>query len=160
MTTLLAFSNRLPAVSVPAGEVLLPEGGRTGLLFILLEGSVEIVKSEVQVEVVSDPGALFGEISALLDLPHIATVKTLSPARVVRIEDAATFLQANPDLSLEVAKLLAERLVNVVGYLVDLKRQFEGHGHLGMVDQVLETLVNQQRQPFTPGSRREPDPAI
>jgi CRP-like cAMP-binding protein len=159
-TTLLSFADRMPVTVVPAGHVLLAEGSRTGLLYILVEGSVEIVKGDVQVEIATHPGGLFGEISALLDTPHMATVRTLTPARVVRIENAASFLHANPDLALEVARLLAERLTNVVGYLADIKRQFEGHGHLGLVDQVLETLVNQQRQPFTPGSNREPDPAI
>lgn len=159
MTTLLGFIDRLPAVPFPAGAVLLPEGARTGLLFILVEGEVEILKGDVQVETVADAGALFGEISALLDTPHMATVRTTTPARVVRIERASEFLHANPDLALEIARLLAMRLTHVVGYLADLKRQFEGHSHLGMVDEVLETLVNQQRRPFTPGSNREPDPA-
>jgi len=159
-TTLLSFSQRLPTQSVPAGEVLLPEGARTGLLFILVDGHVEILKGDVQIEVVTEPGALFGEISALLDTPHMATVKTITPARVVRIDDATKFLRHNPDLALEVARLLAQRLTNVVGYLADLKRQFEGHSHLGMVDEVLETLVNQQRQIFEPGSNRGPDPAL
>jgi CRP-like cAMP-binding protein len=160
VTTLLEFGERLPAISFAAGEVLLPEGTRTGLLFILVEGEVEILKGDVQIEVVSEPGALFGEISALLDTPHMATVRTLAPSRAVRIEDAVRFLRTNPDLSLEIARLLAHRLTNVVGYLAALKRQFEGHSHLGMVDEVIETLVNQQRRSFTPGSIREPDPAI
>lgn len=160
MTTLLDFSERLPTTSVPAGQELLPEGGRTGLLYILVEGQVEILKGDVQIELVTEPGALFGEISALLDTPHMATVKTLTPARLVRIEDAARFLHDHPDLAIEVARLLAERLTNVVGYLADLKCQFAGRDHLGMVDEVLETLIHQQRQAFTPGSNREPDPAM
>ena len=40
---------------------------------------------------------------------------------------------------------LCLRLFNLNQYLVDLKSQFEGHDHLGMVDEVLETLMNQQR---------------
>jgi CRP/FNR family transcriptional regulator, cyclic AMP receptor protein len=160
MTTLLNFGQSLPLQSVPAGEVLLREGERTGLLFILIDGHVEILKGEVQVEVVTEPGALFGEISALLDTPHMATVKTITPARVARIENASAVLQRHPELALEVARLLALRLTNVVGYLADLKRQFEGHSHLGMVDEVLGTLINQQCQLFEPGSNREPDPAL
>jgi CRP/FNR family cyclic AMP-dependent transcriptional regulator len=160
VSTLLGFSERLPIESVSAGQVLLGEGARTGLLYILVEGQVEILKGDVQIELVTEPGALFGEISALLDTPHMATVKTATPARLVRIEEAARFLHDNPDLAIEVARLLAERLTNVVGYLADLKRQFAGRDHLGMVDEVLETLVHQQRQAFTPGSNREPDPAM
>lgn len=157
MSTLLGFTDRLPTTAFQAGAILLPEGATTGLLFILVDGAVEILKGETQIEVVSDAGALFGEISALLDHPHMATVKALTPVRAVRIEGATSFLRQNPDLSLEIARLLAHRLTNVVGYLADLKRQFEGHSHLGMVDDVLETLVHQQRQSFSPGSNREPD---
>lgn len=160
MTTLLDFSGRLPTVTCPEGHVLMPEGARTGLLYILVDGEIEILKGDVQIEVVNEPGALFGEISALLDTPHMATVRTLTPVRVVRLENAAQFLRDHPDLAIEVARLLAERLTNVVGYLADIKRQFAGRDHLGMVDEVLETLVHQQRLSFTPGSNREPDPAI
>ena len=109
-TTLLSVAERLPSMSVPAGEVLLPEGGRTGLLFILIEGEVEVVKGDVQIDTVDDPGALFGEISALLDTPHMATVRTVTASRLVRIDDAARFLQGNPDLALEISRLLAQRL--------------------------------------------------
>ena len=158
--TLLRVTERLPQTDVAAGEVLLQEGGQTGLLYILVDGEVDILKGDVQVEQVSEPGAVFGEISALLDTPHMATVKATTPVRVVRIEQAAQFLGDHPDLAIEVARLLAERLTNVVGYLADLKRQFAGRDHLAMVDEVLESLVNQQRRPFTPGSNREPDPAV
>lgn len=160
MTTLRDLSERMPVESFAAGSVLLPEGTSTGRLFVLVEGEVEILKGDVQVEVVSEPGALFGEISALLDTPHMATVRIVSAARLVCIEDAGRFLRENPDLTIEVARLLAERLTNVVGYLADIKQQFAGRDHLGMVDEVLETLVHQQRQAFTPGSNREPDPAM
>jgi CRP/FNR family transcriptional regulator, cyclic AMP receptor protein len=158
VSTILDLAQRLPQVLLPSGEVLLAEGARTGRLYILLVGEVDILKGEVEIDTVSEPGALFGEISALLDTPHMATVKARSDARVVRIENAAAFLREHPDLALDIARLLAERLTSVVGYLADLKRQFDGHSHLGMVDEVLDALVNQQRQPFTPGSSREPDP--
>lgn len=158
MTTFLRFSERLPEITMPSGEVLLPEGERTGLLYILVAGEVGIFKGNAQFETVSEPGAIFGEISALIDIPHMATVKALTEVRVVRIDNAALFLANNSDAAIDVARLLAERLNNVVGYLADLKEQFEGRDHMSMVDEVLETLVNQQRSSFTPGSNRDPDP--
>ena len=46
-------------------------------------------------------------------------------------------------------------------YLVDLKRQFEGHGnHLGMVGEILESLIHQQHQDFTLGPECETDPRL
>jgi len=140
---------------------LLAEGTRTGALYILVEGAVEILKGDFQIDVVSEPGAFFGEVSALLDIPHMATVRTLQPSRVYRIEHAVEFLNNYPMIAMEVARLLAQRLNGVTNYLVDLKNQFVDHkGHLGMVDEVLETLIHQQREPFIPGSDRDPDKSI
>jgi hypothetical protein len=38
-------------------------------------------------------------------------------------------------------------------YLVDVKAQYEGHDHLGMVDEVLETLMHRQPRVDPPPSR-------
>jgi CRP/FNR family cyclic AMP-dependent transcriptional regulator len=161
VTTILRLCQSLDVTTVAAGETLLPEGARTGLLYVLIDGEVEILKGDFQVDTVSDPGAIFGEVSALLATPHMATVRAVVTTRVHRIGDAVTFFAAHPAVALEVARLLAHRLNSVTCYLVDVKRQFEEHqGHLGMVDEVLETILNQQRRPFTPGSARLPDPEL
>jgi len=161
VSTILDLCANLPETAFDPGTVLLTEGAQTGLLYILVAGSVEILKGDFQVDVVAEPGAIFGEISALLGIPHMATVRSLTPARAYRIGDAASFLDAHPELALEIARLLAQRLNGVTSYLVDLKRQFDDEAsHLGMVDEVLETLVHQQRQSFVPGSDRDPDTSI
>jgi CRP-like cAMP-binding protein len=88
--------------------------------------------------------------------PHTATARVLGDAKVYVIEDGRTFLRAHPDLSWLVARLLANRL-NATTYLVDLKRQFAGHGdHLEMVGEVLDALIHQQERDFQPGSDRDP----
>lgn len=157
MYPILDLCRGVPARSFEPGEVLLAEGDKSGRLYILAEGEVEIVKGDFQINSVSESGAIFGEISALLDTPHMATVRALTSARAHEIGDGAQFLQANPQLAFHLAQLLARRLQGVSGYLVDLKSQFASHeDHLGMVDEVLETLVHQQHQRFTPGSDRDP----
>jgi CRP/FNR family transcriptional regulator, cyclic AMP receptor protein len=161
VSTILDLCDGLPATSFKKGDVLLAEGTHTGMLYILVDGAVEILKGDFQIDVVSEPGALFGEVSALLDIPHMATVRILNPSRVYRIEHAVEFLNNYPMVALEVARLLAQRLNGVTNYLVDLKNQFEDQkGHLGMVDEVLETLLHQQRDKFVPGSDRDPDTSI
>ena len=103
-----------------------------------------------------EPGSLVGEMSVLLGTPHPET-HVLGDAKVYVIEDGRTFLRAHPDLSWLVARLLANRLNAATTYLVDLKRQFAGHGdHLEMVGEVLETLIHQQERDFQPGSDRDP----
>jgi CRP/FNR family cyclic AMP-dependent transcriptional regulator len=161
MRNILPLCAGLPERAVAAGETILSEGERSGALYVLIDGSVEVLKAEMQVNTVSDPGAIFGEMSVLLDAPHVATVKTLVPSRFYVSDDAAGFMRSDPALSLAVSKLLARRLNAVITYLADLKRQFEGQDdHLGMVDEVLETLVHHQGEEHSPGSDRDPDPTI
>jgi CRP/FNR family transcriptional regulator, cyclic AMP receptor protein len=145
----------------PSGSVLLSEGKTSGRLYILAEGSVEVLRGDTQVAVVRDPGSVFGEMSVLLNLPHTATVRALSPVGAFVFDDADTFLKSHPEIAFFLGRLLAQRLNAATTYLVDLKRQFEGHGnHLGMVGEVLETLIHQQHEEFTPGPEREADPRL
>ncbi|QGZ94230.1 Crp/Fnr family transcriptional regulator [Terricaulis silvestris] len=152
------FCEGLPVVAFAAGDVLLGEGALTGRLYVLLDGAVEVLKGELQINVVADRGAIFGDMSALLGIPHMATVRADGACRAYVAEDGVAFLQANPELSFVLAKLLAHRLYGVTAYLADLKLQFEDQAnHLGMVDDILETLLHEQNNTFTPGSDREPD---
>src|SRR4029079_8938984 len=82
-----------------AGAILLSEGETSGQLYILAEGSVEILRGDTQVAVVSEPGAVFGEMSVLLKRPHTATVRTTSPVGVFVFEDAESFLKSHPEIA-------------------------------------------------------------
>ena len=141
------------------GEVLLRDGERSGRLFVLAEGTLEVFRGDVEIAIVSEPGAVFGEMSVLLDSPHTASVRAVTPAKVHVIEKASAFLSEHPDASLPIATLLARRLQNANGYLVNLKQQFRDHdNHLGMVDEVLESLIHQQHEAFTPADELPADP--
>ena len=144
-----------------AGAILLSKGETSGQLYILAEGSVEILRGDTQVAVVSEPGAVFGEMSVLLQRPHTATVRTTSPVGVFVFEDAESFLKSHPEIAFLLGRLLAERLNAATTYLVDLKRQFEGQrNHFGMVGEILETLIYQQHEDFMPGPEDEADPRL
>lgn len=158
MRTLLDFCDGLPMIRFGAGDVLLREGETSGRLYFVIEGRFEILKDGCQITVVSEPGAVFGELSVLLGLPHMATVRALADSEVYVVEGADDFLQAHSEINYHLSKMLAQRLHGVSSYLVDLKRQFEDEeNHLGMVDEVLESLVNQQLEEFAPGSERDAD---
>jgi CRP/FNR family cyclic AMP-dependent transcriptional regulator len=145
--------------TLPAGTVLLKYGTRSGKLYILVEGTVEVKREDTLVAAIDEPGAMFGEMSALLDVPHTADVIAKTDLTVYQFTDATSFLQSDPMVSLTVARKLAQRLNTVTTYLVDLKRQYAGHSnHLGMVSEVLASLVYQQAEEFTPGSDRDPGP--
>jgi CRP-like cAMP-binding protein len=66
----------LPLATYKAGETVLVAGSKTGRLLILKRGAVTIVKEAIEIAKVAEPGAVFGELSALLDQPHTADVQT------------------------------------------------------------------------------------
>ena len=158
MRSVLDRCSGLPLLSFRAGETILDDGGRKGVLYILASGSVEIVKDGTQINVISEPGAFLGEVAVLLDQPHSATVRAVGECTCRVVEDPQGFVTANPDVGIELARLLARRLHYLTTYLVDVKRQYEGSDHLSMVDEVLETLVHHQEPEAVPGSDRCPEP--
>lgn len=144
MNALLEELESLPLREVGEGEVVLSEGECTGLLLILVSGEVVVTKDGVEVTRCADPGAFFGDLSALLGLPHTAEVRAASPSRFRVIENPVEFLESHPRVMLQLCRLLARRLDAVNRYLVDLKHQFTGHDHLGMVDGMLDLLMHRQ----------------
>lgn len=146
-------------IAVAAGTVLLAEGTKSGRIYVLVEGTLQVARGETQIAVVSEQGSIFGEMSLLLDSSHTATVRAVTPAIVCEFVDGAKFLKTDSDTTLVIARLLAQRLQAATTYLVDLKRQYAGHGtHLAMVGEVLASLINQQPSEFLPGSERKNGP--
>ena len=154
----LELSETLPLRTFGPQELVVEEGRRSGLLFILVSGSVEVVKGDVQVSVISQPGAFLGEMSVLLDAPHMASVRTLEPSTFHVADEPEAFLRSNPTIAMELSRMLAAKLNLVTSYLADLKQQFADSGdHLEMVDEVLEGLLHHQGRKVVPGSDRCPD---
>lgn len=161
MQAVLGYTEDLPKLRYDTGDILITEGPASGVLYILVEGAVEVLRGDVRVSLVDEPGAVFGEISALLGSAHSATVRALEPSIVHRIEDAESFLQLRPEIVFHVARILARRLIDATTYLADIKHQFADRSdHLGMVDEVLEALVNQQQSAAPTGSALKSDPRL
>jgi CRP/FNR family transcriptional regulator, cyclic AMP receptor protein len=158
MTSVLSRYEDGRKQQVEAGTELLSEGTTSGHLYVLAEGALEVVRGDTQVALVTEPGAIFGEMSVLLDTPHTATVRAVIPSVVYAFEDAAAALRADPEIAFLVARMLAQRLSAATSYIVDVKEQYEGHGdHLAMMGEVLESLLHHPDTDFTPGSDRLPD---
>lgn len=156
MRSILAMCGDLPVERVAAGSAILIEGQRTGRVYVLIEGRLEVLRGSTQVAVLDEPGSVVGEMSLLLDVPHTASVQALDDARLHVISGGDAFFAENPELSWMIARLLANRLNSATTYLVDLKNQFAGYGnHLEMVGEVLESLMHQQDREFSPGSDRD-----
>ena len=147
--------------TVPAGTLVVHEGGRTGHLYVLIEGRLEVTKGDTVVATIAEPGAVLGEMSVLLDQPHTATVRAASDSIIYEIDDADSFLRQQPGVALLIARILAQRLNAANTYLADIKRQYAGHGnHLAMVGDLLQSMINLPPTQVEPGSDRQSDPRI
>ena len=115
----------LPLATYQAGETVLTAGTKTGRLLILRKGAVTIEKEGTEIAKVTKPGAVFGELSALLNQPHTADVRTLetSEFRVARAE----LLEQDPVILLYVAAILAQRLNLANQAVIELKSQIQLH---------------------------------
>ena len=146
MSSIVDKCMSLPKQSFAEEETVIVQGESVGKFFILLDGEVEILKDEFQIDTVDSVGSVFGEISVLLNLPHMATVKAIKSSTFLVADNPKDFLIENPEVHFHISQLLAKRLNSVTSYLVDLKSQYEDRkDHLGMVDEVLEGLLHQQK---------------
>lgn len=157
MASMLELCADLPIRSVAAGTVVIEEGDMPSSLLVLRSGSVTIERGSAAFARIDHPGAVFGEMSWVLDRPATATVRAASPVEVHVMDDPDSFLADNPDAAVAILRMTATRLDGLTQYLVDVKRQFADlDGHLGMVDQILDSLVHHQAPPTRTGSVRDP----
>ena len=113
-----------PLATYQAGETVLAAASTTGRLLILRQGAVAVVKEGVEIAKVTEPGAVFGELSVLLGQPHTAEVRALEASQF-HVADAATLLRVDPIALLYVATVLARRLDGANQALIELKRQLQ-----------------------------------
>jgi CRP/FNR family cyclic AMP-dependent transcriptional regulator len=146
MSGLLDLVRSHPVRHFQVGDEVIRQGTPAGPMFVLLEGAVEILRDSVPVAKASTAGVVFGEMSVLLRCPHTATVRAIDRCSFAVVDDPRAFLFGSAPASFHIAQLLATRLDALNKYLVDVKRQYEGHDHLGMVDEVLETLMHRPKR--------------
>jgi CRP-like cAMP-binding protein len=123
----VAFQNglsALPLVTYQAGETVIASGSKTGRLLILKKGTVAILKENTEIATVGEPGAIFGELSLLLDQPHAADVRALETSQL-HVANAATLLSQYPNAIRYVATVLAHRLEGANHTLIQLRNQLQ-----------------------------------
>ena len=129
----------LPLATYQAGETVLSAASTTGQLLILKEGAVAVSKEGVEIARVTEPGAVFGELSVLLDQPHTADVRALEVSQF-HVADAATLLKGDPIALLYVATVLAQRLNSANRSLLELKRQIQAGEPGGVIGRTVEKI--------------------
>jgi CRP-like cAMP-binding protein len=139
-----AFQNslaNLAVVTYQPGETVIVDGSKTGRLLILKKGTVTIEKEGTEIAQVTEPGAVFGELSVLLDQPHAADVRALESSQF-HVANATSLLEQNPLAVLYVATVLAHRLEGANHALIQLKSQLKtGEPH----DVVAKTVGKMER---------------
>jgi CRP/FNR family cyclic AMP-dependent transcriptional regulator len=128
-----------PLATYQAGETVLTAGSTTGRLLILREGAVAVVKEGVEIAKVTEPGAVFGELSVLPDQPHTAEVRALEASQF-HVADAASLLRVDPIALLYVATVLAQRLDSANQALIELKRQVQAGEPRGVIGKSVEKM--------------------
>lgn len=98
-------------VSFAAGQAIFHAGDSGEVMYIVIEGQVEILDGPVLLEV-AGPGSIFGELALIDDAPRSASVVAKTDCRLVAV-DRRRFqymVQETPFFALEVMKVIADRL--------------------------------------------------
>ena len=110
---LLAFTSQ--RVSFGEGEVLFHQGDPGDAAYVILTGSADILTGSdnglIKVAEVTR-NAIVGEIAILCDGTRTATVRARNPVEALRIgkEQFLKLMSDNPEITIEVMRVLAERL--------------------------------------------------
>jgi MFS family permease/antitoxin (DNA-binding transcriptional repressor) of toxin-antitoxin stability system len=87
-----AVASRLRHVEVPPGAVIMRKGEPGNRFYVIADGEVEVTRDGRPVARLG-PGAYFGEIALLRDVPRTATVTATTPTTLLVLE-RADFLEA------------------------------------------------------------------
>jgi len=97
------------------GEVVIEEGAKGTSAFVILSGTVEVIKKSGDKEIsmaTLGAGQIFGEMGLIEDRPRSATIKARSElkARVINRERFNDLLRTRPSVLIPIMKGLFERL--------------------------------------------------
>lgn len=101
------------ALRYRAGEALVEQGEDSDSVFVILEGEAEVTTRGAARPVARlGPGAPFGEIGVLCDVPRTATVRAAGEIGALRLPRRSflALLEDRPEAALALSRLLAERL--------------------------------------------------
>jgi CRP/FNR family transcriptional regulator, cyclic AMP receptor protein len=126
-----------PSVRFEVGETVLVAGVTSGRLLVLRSGAVEVVKDETRLAEVSEPGAVFGELSLFLDRPHTADVRAVA-STVLHVADAARLLADDPATLIYVTVLLARRLDATNQALIEVRHQLQAGAPASVISGTVE----------------------
>lgn len=132
-------------VFLQPNEVLFYEDDESFECYVLMSGTVKVLKSARCIAVIDEPGSFVGEMSPLIGrMPRTATVVGQDEAVLLRIEeqDFSEFFSRHPDMTLLLAKSLATRLRTTTNDLDD------AHQRLSIITHHVEEMTSALRRPL------------
>ncbi len=110
-------------ISFQQGQNLFLEGEESQDLYVLMDGELDVLKGEQVINILSEPGALFGEMSFLMGDRRTATIRGRSPGQALAIPrpEVRNFLKDFPEMGQNMARVLAQRLDATSNLLFGLK---------------------------------------
>jgi CRP/FNR family transcriptional regulator, cyclic AMP receptor protein len=98
-------------IDLRQGKVLTRQGAPGREFFVLLEGTVEIVRDGKLIDTLGE-GDFFGELALISNIPRTATVTATSPIRVLVVfaRDFRRLLQEDASIAMKVLGVMAERM--------------------------------------------------
>jgi len=109
--TLHLFRHASDTRALSAGEYLFRQGEAADLMYILVEGEVDILVEDTIVDTVG-PETVLGEMAMIDAEPRSASVRAKTACRVVPIDQKRFqfLIQQTPYFAIEVMRILAHRL--------------------------------------------------
>lgn len=111
------------------GQIILREGDRGREVLLILSGEVEVAKGQGENEIVlarRGMGEVFGEMGFIEDRPRFATIRAVTPTRVLELSENTmrATLAEQPELLFRTTQLLSARLRDAQGQLIaDLQQK-------------------------------------
>lgn len=121
---LLAFTS--DRVSYNAGQTLFNQGDEGDAAYVILSGTADILVDSAAgpIKVAeAEPNSIVGEIAILCDVSRTATVRATSQLETLRIrkEDFLRLLKEFPEMTVEILRVLADRLSHTTADLIDAR---------------------------------------
>lgn len=114
------FGHAADAVDYPAGSVVFREGERADCMYVVLDGTVDIIVGGEVIET-AGRGALLGEMALIDQSPRSAAVVVRTACRLVGIDQRRFqfLLQQTPNFAIHVMQVLVARLRRMDRRFVD-----------------------------------------
>jgi CRP-like cAMP-binding protein len=116
--------NEAELLRVEAGKIIFREGDPGDVVYVVLDGRVELHVNGQLVETV-EPGGVLGEMALIEQAPRVATATARTACDLQPISEARfmSMIQQTPHFALQIMKVIASRLRRMNARLTEKKKK-------------------------------------